>query len=251
MSLFRKVPVSLLEFRQDINHLLPFHSSCVAVSRPCSFLEFTPFRALIMFPNFKPCWALHCMAKYLAVTLHNKNYSVIRLSRPRLALKTNPYTKMPHRKVLQYCTVWPYQHWPLVTLYFLPTYCTVSFVGNMENFLFIDVLYCERLRDCSEAIFIPGCTVWPVPKFSILYYTRSCVVVRRMFILRQLILLCLCFQSSSELVKLWGIGCHMWTRNFPEIYKALKYEWSPSIQPVITALQGMLQPFESFDLYKK
>ena len=46
MSLFRKVPESLPEFRQDINRLSPFRSSRVAVSRPCRLSEFTPFRAL-------------------------------------------------------------------------------------------------------------------------------------------------------------------------------------------------------------
>ena len=47
MSLFWKVPPSLLEFRQDINRLLPFRSFRVAVSRPCRLLKFTPYRALL------------------------------------------------------------------------------------------------------------------------------------------------------------------------------------------------------------
>ena len=47
-SLFWKVPISLSEFRQDINRLSPFHSSHVAVSRPCHLLEFTHYRALLI-----------------------------------------------------------------------------------------------------------------------------------------------------------------------------------------------------------
>ncbi|CAH3024828.1 unnamed protein product [Porites evermanni] len=47
--------------------------------------------------------------------------------------------------------------------------------------------------------------------------------------------------STPELGKLWNIGCHMWKRDFPSIYGALKEEWSPLIKPIITALQEKLQ----------
>ena len=30
----------------------------------------------------------------------------------------------------------------------------------------------------------------------------------------------------------------MWKRDFPSIYTAIKDQWSPAIQPIITALQG-------------
>ena len=46
------------------------------------------------------------------------------------------------------------------------------------------------------------------------------------------------FKSTPELAKLWNVGCHMWKRDFPSIYGTLKEEWSPAVQPIITALQG-------------
>ena len=56
---------------------------------------------------------------------------------------------------------------------------------------------------------------------------------------QQMVLTMSCiFQSTPELAKLWNIGCHMWKRDFPEIYAAIKQEWSPSVQPILTALQG-------------
>ena len=45
-------------------------------------------------------------------------------------------------------------------------------------------------------------------------------------------------KSTPELAKLWNVGCHIWKRDFVAVYNALKEEWSPSIQPIITALTG-------------
>ncbi|KAJ7382772.1 COP9 signalosome complex subunit 8 [Desmophyllum pertusum] len=53
--------------------------------------------------------------------------------------------------------------------------------------------------------------------------------------------------STPELAKLWNVGCHMWKRDFVSIYNSLKQEWSPTIQPIITALQEKLQK-RAFDL---
>ncbi|XP_044183663.1 COP9 signalosome complex subunit 8-like [Acropora muricata] len=53
--------------------------------------------------------------------------------------------------------------------------------------------------------------------------------------------------STPELAKLWNVGCHMWKRDFPSIYTAIKDQWSPAIQPIITALQEKLQK-RAFDL---
>ncbi|XP_068752314.1 COP9 signalosome complex subunit 8-like [Montipora capricornis] len=53
--------------------------------------------------------------------------------------------------------------------------------------------------------------------------------------------------STPELAKLWNVGCHMWKRDFPSIYTAMKEEWSPAVQPIITALQEKLQR-RAFDL---
>lgn len=53
--------------------------------------------------------------------------------------------------------------------------------------------------------------------------------------------------STPELAKLWNVGCHMWKRDFPSIYTAIKDQWSPAIQPIITALQERLQK-RAFDL---
>ena len=52
MSLFRKIPMSLSEFWQDINHLLPFRSSlCRCFKAACHLSKFTPCRALYMLYN--------------------------------------------------------------------------------------------------------------------------------------------------------------------------------------------------------
>lgn len=53
--------------------------------------------------------------------------------------------------------------------------------------------------------------------------------------------------STPELAKLWNVGSHMWKRDFPSIYTALKEEWSPAIKPIMTALQEKLQK-RVFDL---
>lgn len=53
--------------------------------------------------------------------------------------------------------------------------------------------------------------------------------------------------STPELAKLWNVGCHIWKRDFVAVYNALKEEWSPSIQPIITALTEKLQK-RTFDL---
>ena len=47
-------------------------------------------------------------------------------------------------------------------------------------------------------------------------------------------------KSTPELAKLWNVGSHMWKRDFPSIYTALKEEWSPAIKPIMTALQGKI-----------
>jgi len=49
------------------------------------------------------------------------------------------------------------------------------------------------------------------------------------------------FKSTPELAKLWNIGCHMWKRDFVGIYDSLKQDWSPTIKPIITALEGNIQ----------
>lgn len=48
------------------------------------------------------------------------------------------------------------------------------------------------------------------------------------------------FQTTPELANLWGIGCNLWKRDFPGIYKSLKQSWSPAVQPFITILEGKL-----------
>ena len=67
MSLFRKVPVSLSELQQDINHLRPLRSSHVPVSRLCRLSEFTPYRALsVSCPDIIQnihCWELLCSSQ--------------------------------------------------------------------------------------------------------------------------------------------------------------------------------------------
>lgn len=53
--------------------------------------------------------------------------------------------------------------------------------------------------------------------------------------------------STPELAKLWNVGCHMWKRDFVGIYESLKQDWSPTIKPIIAALQEKLQK-RAFDL---
>ncbi|XP_078344909.1 COP9 signalosome complex subunit 8-like isoform X2 [Oculina patagonica] len=56
--------------------------------------------------------------------------------------------------------------------------------------------------------------------------------------------------STPELAKLWNVGCHMWKRDFVAIYESLKEEWSPTIQPIMTALEEKLRS-RAFDLVSK
>ena len=52
------------------------------------------------------------------------------------------------------------------------------------------------------------------------------------------------FKSTPELAKLWNVGCHMWKRDFVSIYGSLKEEWSPTIQPIMAALEGEISSLQ-------
>ena len=43
-------------------------------------------------------------------------------------------------------------------------------------------------------------------------------------------------EEGTELVKLWGVGKALWTRDNPAVYKALAGPWSPGIEPIMDKL---------------
>ncbi|XP_031572054.1 COP9 signalosome complex subunit 8-like [Actinia tenebrosa] len=47
--------------------------------------------------------------------------------------------------------------------------------------------------------------------------------------------------SCPELSKLWTLGCHMWKRDYLNIYSSLQQDWSPLIQTYMVSLKEKLQ----------
>lgn len=47
-------------------------------------------------------------------------------------------------------------------------------------------------------------------------------------------------QSNAELTQIWVVGQKMWQRDFAEIYESLNKDWSESVKPIMTAVQGKI-----------
>ncbi|KAG7167192.1 COP9 signalosome complex subunit 8-like [Homarus americanus] len=44
--------------------------------------------------------------------------------------------------------------------------------------------------------------------------------------------------ATPELARIWQVGQHLWQRDLPAVYAALKREWSPTVKDIMKAVQA-------------